>query len=199
MTGRLHNTKCYLVGPIEQDSNPDSWRNKVTEKLNKLGVRVYDPLKKPNWAPQLTVMNKNNFLKALNDDHINDEARASHDAMHWIRDIDRRFVQDADFIICYMPKIFSSGTGEEITIASDMNKPILIYNDDDELVPSSWLACMLCRDVEEIKETFFPSMEAITEYLGKVDNNEVEIDPFKWVFLSYFLKDTKVKNVKHNY
>lgn len=221
--GLLKGTKTYLIGPIERSDDPNGWRNKITEKLAKWGVKVFDPMIKPHYAPETTTANKNDFLAFLNSHHKTDlakkdlkeihnidtnckeweeqkrKASRSFSGMDWIRKVDKRYVYSADFIIAYLPKVFSAGSMEEITIAAQTGKPILMWSDVDEPLPSSWLVPMLCEDMSEIKDVFFISEHELLEYLGKVDNNEVELDPFKWCFLTYFDETVKVKDVRDNY
>jgi len=194
----LNNTKCYLIGPIEQSADPVGWRNKITAELNKLGVKVYDPMKKPYWAPKVTVANKGSFLDALNNNkEYTQQDKDAFEGMRWIRTIDKRFVNDADFVVCFLPKTFSVGSCEELSICANSGKPVLIWSDKD-LIPSSWLADMLCKDIEEIRETFFKSSDAVMDYLNKVNNNEIPLDPFKWVFLTYFNNNIKIKYARNH-
>lgn len=188
----LNNTKCYLIGPIEQSADPTGWRNRITIELNNMGVKVYDPMIKPSWAPKLSSeVNKNKFLEVINTKQITTDNQAYYDSMSWIRDVDLRYVHSSDFIVCYLPKIFSMGSGEELTVAAATGKPVLIWSDKD-YVPSSWLATMLCKNLDEIKDVFFHDEKELITYLHNVDNNNIDIDPMKWVFLSYF-NDVKTK------
>lgn len=195
----LRNTKAYLIGPIEQSNDPVGWRKRITHSLNEMGVKVYDPMVKPDWAPPLaSEANKNQFLKIMNDvldRHITESDVNHYEAFNWIRDVDLRYVHSSDFIVCYLPKIFSMGSGEELTIAATAKKPILIWSDGD-LVPSSWLCSMLCQTSDSITDVFFKNEKSVIEYLQLVDRNEVAVDPMKWIFLSYFYPELKKKE-KH--
>lgn len=198
----LKNSKCYLVGPIELSNDPVSWRSRVTKELNEIGVKVYDPMVKPDWAPEVAretnknVNNKNLFIEVMHKigkgEELTKNDKDHYYAMNWIRDIDLRFVHSCDFIVCYLPKIFSVGSCEELTIAIESKKPVLIWS-KDTYIPSSWLASMMCNEPEDIKDYFFHSEEDLVQYLKKVDNNEVPVDPLKWIFLSYFNKNLKIK------
>jgi len=201
----LNNTKCYLVGPIELANDPVSWRSRVTNELQEMGVKVYDPMMKPHWAPKAAaetnknIANKNIFLEVTNKigagEKLTESDVENYKAMSWIRQIDLRFVHSSDFIVCYLPKLFSVGSCEELTIAINTGKPVLIYS-KDIYIPSSWLATMMYDDPSDIGDSFFHSEEALVNYLKKVNNNEVPLDPMKWVFLSYFNEDLNIKGVK---
>lgn len=193
----LGGSKCYMIGPIELSDDPDSWRQRTTKTLNEMGVSVYDPMVKPSWAPKITTANKNSFLKDLNEDP--QSAHAAFDGMQWIRNIDIRYVYSSDFIVCYLPKVFSMGSCEELAIAAQIGKPVIMWSNPESPIPSSWGAAMLCKTIDQVKETFFDDEDAAMNYLRMVDNNEIELDPFKWVWITYFHQNVRMKNVSNNY
>ena len=195
----LNGTKCYLIGPIEQSNDPTSWRDRVSKSLNEMGVKVYDPMKKPTWAPTIaSEASKGKFLEVINDLDLKGESYITigdieyYNGMRWIRDVDLRYVHSSDFIVCYLPRTFSMGSGEELTTAINTGKPVLIWSDGG-LVPSSWLSTMMCDNLSDIKDSFFHTEEELLTYLRSVNNNEVPLDPLKWIFLSYF-HDVKLKD-----
>lgn len=196
----LKGTKCYLVGPIERSEDPISWRDRVTEELQEMGIKVYDPMKKPKWAPEKAseATKRGKFLEIINDlnsDHVTLNDIEYYEGIKWIRQVDLRYVHSSDFIVCYLPKMFSMGSCEELTVAINTGKPVLMWSDTDQ-VPSSWLSTMICDDLNDIGDSFFDSEEDLLKYLRNVNANEIPLDPLKWIFLTYFNKHVKIKGKK---
>ena len=117
----LFNTRTYLVGHM-QYANGRDWREYVEGELGGLGVRIFNPYKKP-------------FVKDVNEDedarlsvahciehgYFNDVA----ERMKRIRSYDLNLVDRSDFIIAHLlPEVASWGSAEEIVTAVRMKKPI---------------------------------------------------------------------------
>jgi hypothetical protein len=70
--GLLSGSKTYLCGPIEYSADGQGgivWRNKLTEILHSMGVRVYDPMKKPEWYPEISKGNPGVYVKSVLEAH----------------------------------------------------------------------------------------------------------------------------------
>jgi len=210
--GLLRNTKVYLAGPIEYAGDGKGgiiWRDKITETLHEMGVRVYDPMKKPSWYPRIAKGNPGIYVKeVLEEYHAKDEeADSEHveavrdaasrvrvekafEAIKFIERVDFRYVNDCEWLIVYLPAQRTYGTIDEIRAAVNAGKPILIFS--EEVIPSSWIMG-ICATPDDFDEVFFPDMDKLVEYVKRIDNGEVEIDPAKWIFLTYFNQNLDLK------
>lgn len=186
---RLNGVTVYLAGAIEHDTNAGSWRDYITKTILKpLGIRAYNPLYKPSFMSPKSRENVANLRLDFN----NGNAEAF-EVFREIRDIDRRFAYACDFMICYLPKIMTIGTIEELTIASQSNKPVLLVCPDGLI--STWLPAMLSNSRKEYyKHIHFTDWNSLDLYLNKLNSNLIEVDKLKWIFLSYF-EDPIIKGI----
>jgi len=165
--GYLANTRCYLSGPIENDSGPN-WRVEIKKVLTEeLGVRVFDPNADP----------KQQFKPAL------DEARNNGDR-ETMREIARSFVRKdlslvdrCDFFIANLPYgVATAGTHHEITQSNDRKKPTLLHCSKGWEWNPLWYFGFVPLDY------FFGSWDGVAEYLRKVDRGECSEDD-RWHFV----------------
>lgn len=181
--GLLHGTKVYLSGPIEFSNDSKNWRKTISEFLNELDVKIYDPLVKPDWFPDLTKADPSSYLNGIN--------KENYDAIDFVRRIDMKYVYDTEWIIAYLPRCFTVGTIEELAAAANMGKPILVVSEDG--VPSSWAMAMLSK-FEDMSDVFFRNFKDLVDYINKIDNNEISLDPVKWSFITYFNDGVKIND-----
>jgi len=179
--GHLKNTKCYLVGPIEHDpSFGRDWREVAVEKLTELDVFCYNPLNRPSWMTHLAQYmppdkSRKEILESIKE--IKDEERKSKYilAQQFVRQICLRFVHSCDFVLCYLPNAKTFGSTEELVIAHQARKPIIMICPDD--IPSLWVYDLV-RDQPVVDNL----SQAIT-YLKEIDSARLELDLLKWIFL----------------
>ena len=101
-----------------------------------------------------------------------------------VRKIDLRFAHDCNFFICSLPKRFTAGTFEELKIASDAGKPILMYMPDG--VASTWVPAQIADSIIDYKDNcHFSDWESLYSYITDVDSGKKNVDTFKWIFISY--------------
>lgn len=192
--GLLRNTKCYLAGPIEYADDKRGgvvWRNELTPKLEDLGVRIYDPMRKPLWYPEITKGDPGKYVKQVINAKPGEDVRPAFDAIKFIEKADFRYIYDCEWVIVYLPKTFTVGTIDEIRAAVDAGKPIFVVSPD--MIPSSWLMGMVATP-ETWKEVFFRSMDDCLEHIKRIDKGQVALDPLPWIFLSYFNASVPLKN-----
>ena len=181
----LKNTTVYLSGPIEWASDRTAWRAEFTKAMHAIGVRVMDPLVKPDWFPYAAKADPKLYLRSVMGSGEMTPTEAF-DGMAYIRKLDLRYVHACDWLVVYLPKEYSAGTSEELTIAAETGKPILIFSPDH--VPGVWLLPQLAT-IKNWREVFFPSKDSILEYISNIDAGLIPLDPVKWCFLSYFRND----------
>lgn len=187
--GLLSGSTAYLAGAIEFAQSPTSWREQIKrELLLPLGIRPYDPLMKPSFMSEAAKGDPSDYRKLLT---VPKEQDKIWSALSEIRDIDRQYVYACDLVICSLPKMFTVGTFEELTIAATCNKPVLVHCPDGLI--STWLPPMLARSSTEYwSHVHFNSWEVLYEHIRQIDNGDIEVDKLKWIFVSYF-NDPSVK------
>lgn len=178
----LSGTRVYLAGPVEWDQNAGSWRSLVTEKLAKYSVQVYDPLVKPKWLPEVCHVNPKLYREALTGKTINFSKELAYEANIVLRDFCLKCVSSADWIICWMPLKFTSGTFEEIYLAAQLNKPVLFCMPDG--LTSTWIPPIFSTP-ETMDRTFFPNWDTLLNHVEGLDNGTIEMDPLKWLSVCY--------------
>jgi len=125
--GYLRHKNVYLAGPISDvDDDGVGWREMITPKMAKFGVTVEDPTKKTiNGMSE--VKDDKDYFKKLAMERKFDELK---DAFWPIVRKDLRCVDKADFIIAvYDPHARMCGTIDELRVAKNQQKPILMYCD----------------------------------------------------------------------
>ena len=170
----LLNTRTYLVGHMQYASGRD-WRELVEEELTPLGIKIFNPYKKP-------------FVKDVNEDedtrlsiahcmehgYFNDVA----ERMKRIRSYDLNLVDRSDFIIAHLlPEVASWGSAEEIATAVRMKKPIFISMEGGKHKTPLWMMGMLPHHY------IYDSVEDVIEMIKSIDDGSKEIDSDRWRLL----------------
>lgn len=191
--GKLHGTSVYLAGAVEMvgDENATTWRNEITPILTSMGIEVWDPMIKPQWFPQITGAEQASMKYTLISDSEHEASKADH-TNKLIRAACLSLAGQADFIICNMPRQFTAGTFEEIYLANQTGKPILFMSDYP--FASMWLHSAFTNN-NDWRDVFFPGIHSLMNYISKVDNGTVEIDPIKWIFLTWRREYGNVKSI----
>lgn len=176
--GFLQGVSVYLSGPIEAASNPNSWRDQLTPKLESLGLVVWDPLVKPSWMVDVDGQGQRRMKDVLRNggDSSSIERKNSE-----IRRVGRALAYACNIMIVGIRREFTVGTWEEVTIASQCGKPVFFLADDP--IPSMWLVDMF--DAYDLEGIFFQSQDDLVKYLIGINNHNVHIDRVKWIFKTY--------------
>jgi hypothetical protein len=158
-----------------QYSDGSSWRAKLTPELEKMGVTVFDPYKKP-------------FIKdvqeadASKDQLLTAQARGDYEwlqkKVREIRSFDLNLVDRSDFIVAHIePKIASWGSSEELVTAVRMKKPIFLSVDGGKKATPLWIFGMIPH------EFIYDSVDDILARLQVIDSGSVELDSNRWRLL----------------
>ena len=157
--GNLSHWKFYEVGPIDRDSDPCSWRDKVTEFLLSYGAKVLDPTKKAS-SIGLEDQDSREIRKQYKE---NGEYDKLAQIMKKVISYDLRCV-DESCIICRLDEnIHTCGTYHELAMAELQRKPILVFSTSGKKTIPDWLFGFL--ELEHI----FEDMEDMFSYLRKLD------------------------------
>ena len=175
----LDKTRTYLVGHMQYASGRD-WREQVEEELRPLGIRIFNPYKKP-------------FVKDVSEDedtrlsiehcmkhgYFNDVA----DRMRLIRSYDLNLVDRSDFIIAHLlPEVASWGSAEEIVTAVRMKNPLFISMEGGKHKTPLWMMGMLPHHY------IYDSIEEVVDMIKQINNGEKKIDSDRWRLLKKELR-----------
>ena len=175
----LNKTRTYLVGHMQYASGRD-WRDYVEGELEHLGIRIFNPYKKP-------------FVKDVKEDedtrlsldhcqkhgYFNDVA----ERMSLVRSYDLNLVDRSDFIIAHLlPEVASWGSAEELVTAFRIKNPIFISMEVGKHATPLWIMGMLPHHY------IYDSVEEVVEMIKQIDSGEKKIDSERWRLLRHELR-----------
>jgi hypothetical protein len=178
----LKGVTAYLAGAIEHvdDSESGSWRDTITATIeSEFGMESIDPLIKPQWFPDISNDEQRGYNQKLIEGCTESDRKNK-----VIRRACLACAGNANIIICKLPRKFTVGTFEELSLANSVNKPILFISPGREF-PSMWAHAQFCQESDNWRDVFFPNEYTLVEYLRNVDKGEQVIDQYKWIFLSW--------------
>lgn len=171
---RLENQRVYLAGPV--DRVPDrgqQWRDNITPFLTSLGLKVFDPLKKPI---EIGAENEEAFLIKKTFKESGDYDSLSL-LMKTVRNVDLRLVDISDFIIVHMDlDVHMCGTYEELFLANRQKKPIIVHMQQGKQNAPDWLFGTIHHSM------IFSCWDAIKDYLLYVHTNKDIKTLNRWYF-----------------
>lgn len=167
MTNYLKGKRMYLSGPIEFDSEKTNWREEPTQRLQEMGVRVFDPYADPKqqkWQQLQTAREAKDFKTMRRV------------AKQFVRK-DLNIVDRADFVVAYLPyKVPTTGTHHEIINSCNAKKPtLLVCPQGKEMVPIWYYGFVRPRYM-------FGSWNDLFAYLTAVDSGDHKKD-WRWAFV----------------
>lgn len=173
--GILTGTRVYLSGSMQYCEDGVSWREELTEFFEAIGVKVFNPYKKPflnsrdespeSFEAMKLKMKKGDFEKV-------------HEEMKEIRSEDLRIVDVSDFVFAYIdPKVSSWGTCEEIFCANRQKKPIFIVVEGGKNVTPLWMMGVLPPHY------FYNTFEEAMDTILSIHKGEKELDSKRWRLL----------------
>lgn len=174
---RLWGMRCYLIGAMDRVKDGGvPWRKDITPFLEERGVVVLDPTDKPIGAGREDIEDRK-LRKNLKECDQYDELQ---DAVHLLRVIDLRMVDNSCFLICNINvDIHACGTYEEMSWANRMKRPILVHVEQGKENCPDWLFGMLPH------EHIFGDWKTLKNYLVHVDGDESVYHHKRWMFFDY--------------
>jgi hypothetical protein len=167
--GYLSGKTTYLAGPMFACIDDGAgWRDEITGRLEGLGVKVENPVKKTLQNGQTEVdEDKRAFKRLVKERKFNDLRQMFHPIGH----ADLRCVDKADFLVAvYSAKLPMFGTVHELVKASEQKKPILVKIDEDDVNSGTinpWLTVITKPDC------WFLTWDSLFAHLTAVDNMQV--------------------------
>lgn len=124
--GKLFGSRVYLIGAMDRVAdNGAAWRDMLTPELHRLGVMVFNPLKKP-LNEDCAIENEHN--RDLRKQWKIDGDYHKLDSVKRIRSTDLAMVDRSDFIIANIDTdVHACGTYEELFWANRCKKPVLVH------------------------------------------------------------------------
>jgi hypothetical protein len=134
---RLSGQRVYLAGAMDRvEDRGNGWRDQITPFLKKIGVIVFNPIKKPSILGQedeRTHKHKIVLKKEKNYDELSS-------LMKVIRSVDLRLVDISDFLIVSLNlNHYACGTWEELFLCNRSKKPILVHIEQGKDAVPDWL------------------------------------------------------------
>lgn len=198
MNNMLIGAKCYLSGAIEADQNASTWRNRLTPRLEELGMITWDPLVKPDWMAQVSGAEQAAWKKIIaNPPPMFDNSSASEPYKGWcgsendiietknreIRKVCLKIAGHCDLMIVKIDKkIFTVGTWEELTVAVQRSIPVFILC--DEKIPSMWLVDMLDA-YRKPNEVFFQTEDELIKHIYDISTGVVQVHKSDWASITF--------------
>lgn len=170
----LYKTSTYLIGHMQYADGRD-WRDHVEEELEPMGIRVFNPYKKP-------------FVKDVEEDEdirkmVEVEMKKGYysdvaERMKLIRSFDLNLVDRSDFLIAHLlPEVASWGSAEEIVTAVKMKKPVFISMEGGKSKTPLWLMGMIPH------KYIYDSVEEVLSLVKDIDKGLKNIDSDRWRLL----------------
>lgn len=173
---RLKNQRVYLAGAMDRVADRgNGWRNDITPFLEKLGIIVFNPIKKPSIIGQedeQTHQYKTQLKISQNYDDLSK-------IMRTIRATDLRLVDISDFLIVNLDlDIHPCGTYEEIFLANRSKKPVIVHMVQGKQTAPDWLFGTIPHQM------IFSTWEDIKSYIKKI-NDDMQIQDYnRWKFFN---------------
>jgi nucleoside 2-deoxyribosyltransferase len=172
---RLKTQRVYLAGAMDRvKDRGKGWRDEITPFLEKLGVIVFNPIKKPTIIGQEDERTHRYKIKLKNEKNYDELSQL----MKVIRSVDLRLVDISDFMIVNLDlDVHPCGTYEEIFWANRQKKPIIVHMVQGKQKAPDWLFGTIPH------EMIFSSWLEIRNYLNSI-NNYAKIETYnRWCFL----------------
>lgn len=171
----LKNTRCYLIGHMENVVDGESWREQVQRKLKRTGIKFYNPYVKPFLHDITEDTAARERLSYLMHNERFDEVA---EWMKSIRNHDLRLCDICDFFIAHIqPKIASWGSAEEITTIIRQKKPLFLSVEGGKRCTPFWLMAIMPH------KYIYDSVDAIIDTVKSIDQQKIQLSSDRWKLL----------------
>jgi len=183
MLNRLRNLGCYLSGSVDFSSDHGKgWRDEITPFLEKMGVKVFDPLnhhKTFHIDEDIDTVKRPYMRKLLEENNYDELQKEMKELVH----MDLRAIDLASFMLVnYDTSVHLCGTVEEIGICSKQVKPVILVAKNGKNKLPSWIYGRLSH------ELFFNNFDEAKDYLTRIDSDPnyqfTKVDLKRWIFFS---------------
>ena len=175
--GRLKDSICYLSGPMDNAKDGGvSWRQKITPKLWKMGIGVFNPADKPctGYIEDFELRERLEKAKQTSDWETAVELTKP------IVGIDLRMVHLSSFLVLYIDvNTFMFGTSIEFTWAIQQRKPVLIVCEQGKSHIPNFAFGM------NPPSFMFNNFDEMMVYLNYIDLSPTIDEKRRWHFFDY--------------
>lgn len=172
----LNKTKVYLVGGIENFGiEARTWREYTSSKLHQIGVKCFDPFKKPFLnSVEEDEKTRDILLKLMSDGNY----KHVREHMRRVRAFDLRLVDLSDFVIaCISPTKASWGSADEIFTALRLRKPTFIVVEGGVSKTPLWIVGSIPT------EYLFNNLDECLNRIIDINSGKYPIDDKYWRLL----------------
>jgi hypothetical protein len=174
MKNILFGTRCYVIGAMQYEDGQD-WRNKVENALQPIGIKIFNPYKKPFINE---IKEDTEARKLLNVWMENEEYDKVAKRMRAVRSDDLRLCDVSDFFIVKIsPTVSSFGTGEEMTTINRMKKPTFVFVEGGKKKTPLWIMGQIPH------KYIYNDLDSLLDTIKKIDSEEILIDSDRWRLL----------------
>ena len=173
----LWRTRTYLVGHMEHVSahEGESWRDRLTPALEKMGIIVFNPYHKPFITDVDEGADARDRRIKLRTDG---EFDTLGEQMRSIRAFDLSLCDRADFIIAHIkPTVASWGSCDEVLTSNRMKKPIFLSVEGGKKSCPLWLFGVIPH------KYIYDSPDGILSMIQGIDNGKCTTDSSRWRLL----------------
>jgi hypothetical protein len=174
---RLLAQRCYLAGAMDRVADRGvGWRDDITPYLEKLGVVVFNPLKKPTDIGMED--HETHSIKTRL------KAKGKYDElahmMKTIRAVDLRLVDISDFLVVNLDlDVHPCGTYEELFVCNRSKKPIVVRVVQGKGEAPDWLFGTIPHNM------IFSEWDEVKGYLKHINQAEHINDQNRWRFFTH--------------
>jgi nucleoside 2-deoxyribosyltransferase len=164
----LEGKRCYLSGPIENDTANHNWRTAPKKVLvEEFKIELFDPFDDPKqiWAKPLMEARERHDYKEM--------ARIAKMFVHK----DLSMVDRADLVVAYLPyKVPTTGTHHEIINSANAKKPTLLVCPQGKHLVPAWYYGFIPHEV------MFSTWDELYDYLREVNAGK-HTENKRWHFI----------------
>lgn len=174
---RLKNTRAYLAGAMDRVADGgETWRRNIRAALKGLGIVWLDPTQKP-----CDIGVEDAESRKLRHQHkMAGDFQYVTDEMKPIRQTDLRLVDVADLLIVNIDlDIHACGTYEELFLANQQRKPVVVHIEQGTKQTPDWLFATIPYQL------IFNTWNEVVKYLQDI-NSATIVETFdRWRFFDF--------------
>ena len=177
MMNRLKGSRCYLCGAMDRVKDGGvGWRTNLKTELEPLGIQWLDPTDKPCRVGR---EDNETRLRRRQDKEAGRYSLVASD-MRDIRRVDLSMVRICDFVIVGLDvSVHCCGTYEELFLALQQDKPVLVCIEQGKKAAPDWLFGAMPHS------QMFSDWDRLINYLKQMDAGEIDDESGRWCFFDW--------------
>lgn len=202
----LANSRVYLCGQVEHDTNAAGWRKEIATGLISIEptLKIWDPLIKPEWLGQSggpindgTIdpsdprgSQRLDMIAYGYKDYVMDPSDPRGlqclEANRRVRAVCKQLANKCDFIIARISKTFTWGSIDELEIAISRHIPIFLWLPDGMISIYGIAGCTYQRS--SMQYYIHSDMDSLLGTLAEINSGDSDLparDPEAWLYLTW--------------